>query len=142
MHSGNWIRTHVRDSVDVPTLVKIQLAWSQSVTGPQDRILVGDQVSSNLFYLEGKTRREYVAFPKLDDMNTLIAWMRQEKIRFMFVDIATALYNPQIFGEYYRPQRPGLLNPLKPLPPPFKRVPADPRMPKILDLYVLLPDQL
>jgi 4-amino-4-deoxy-L-arabinose transferase-like glycosyltransferase len=139
-HSGSWIGVSARESAAVSMLVKLHLAWAQRVSGPQDRILVGDHVSSNLFYLNADARRKYATFPKLDDMNELISWIRKEKIRFMFVDIATALYNPQVFGEFYRVERPGILIPLKELPAFFKKLPADPRMPKILDFYALQMD--
>ncbi len=135
LHSGDWIRKDVRKSFEFPSAFKLQLAWSQTVTKPGEKVLVSELFASYLFYFEALSGGNYKGWPKLDSMDDLIEWTRREKIRYLFVDLATALYNPQIFKEYYRVERPGILRPLKPLPPVFRPVPKDPRIPPIFDIY-------
>lgn len=137
LHGGEWIRKDVRKSFEFPTAFKLQLAWSQTVPKPGDHVLVSELFSSYLFYFDGRMNRKYLGWPKLDSMEDLVEWVRREKINYLFVDLATALYNPQVFGEYYRIEKPGVLRPLRPLPAVFKPMPKDPRIPPIFDIYAV-----
>jgi hypothetical protein len=134
---GDWIRSDVSKSYQFPTVFKVQLAWSEKHAQPGERILVGDTFEGNLFYFKGKTRAEYLTWPKLDSMDQAAEFVRNRQVRYAFVDLATAFYNPQVFKEYYQIQMPGLIARKKDLPPPFKPLPRDPRIPAVFDLYDL-----
>lgn len=132
---GSWIGSDVRKSFDFPGVFKVQMALTEALAKKGDRVLVGDNFASHLFYLKGQHRAEYLAWPKVDGMRQAIEWMRRENVRYAVVDLATALYNPQVFGAYYRVERPGVLRPLQPIPAPLQRIPRDPRIPPVFDLY-------
>lgn len=147
MSAGLWMngaeaRTDVRKSYEYPPVIKMQMALANSFAKPGDRVLVSQQFESYLFYLKGQMRLEYIGWPKVDSLDDLIQWVQKEKIRFAFVDLATALYNPQVFQDYYRVERPGILRRLRPLPQVFQPVAKDPRIPDIFDIYAIQTLQL
>lgn len=134
---GGWMRSDVRKSYEFPLLFQIQMAWTEAHAKPGDRVLVSDLFTNNLFYFRGQTRADYAGWPKLDSMAEVAEWTRKEKIRYLFVDLATALYNPQVFKDYYRVERPGILRPLTAMPGTFRLIPRDPRLPPVFDIYAV-----
>jgi hypothetical protein len=140
LHSGGWIGKDPRRSYNISPILKIQMALTQKLAKPGEAVLVSDYFANHLFYFKDELGGAAVSWPKLDSMEDLRVFMREKNIRYAFIDLATALYNPQVLGDYYRAERSGHLRALKPMPAGFTLIPRDPRIPPAFELYAYQPN--
>jgi len=85
------------------------------------------------FYFDQAVKAELVKWPKLDGMEELTDFIRQEKIRYGVLDLATVVYNKEMFHEYFAFGPKTGMRLKKPLPEMFRRAPRDPRWPPFFE---------
>jgi hypothetical protein len=75
------------------------------------------------------------SWPKVNNMQEMVSSIQKEKIKYGILDLATVLHNQEVFGGYFTFNvKYGLVS-LRPLPSIFKKLPMDPGMPPIYELY-------
>ncbi len=137
--AGSWMKQDISKSYRFAPVFGVQTVWAETRVKAGEKVLIGDLFLNYHFYFKGRTRADYVVWPKFDDMDDAAAWVRAQNIRYVILDLATVLYNPQVFGNYYRIAKPGLLRPIKALPDVFKPIPRDAKIPAVYETYEVVP---
>jgi len=131
---NDWAKVHLTTSYRVAPLANVQFQWLKPLFNKKDKVLIGQLMSSYTFYFKKDIHLTLVQWPKLDSMKEMTDFIVKNRIDIGILDIATALYYPDIFRDYYHVTREGMF-PKKPLPPIFKKIQIPKEIPPIIDFF-------
>lgn len=112
-----------------------QIVWVRDHVQKGEKFLAGNVFMSNIFYYREGIRGEAVVWPAVYSIDEAKQYIADKKINYIFMDISTVLYNFQAFGPYFRVNPKTGLSRIKALPPFFKHLPRDPRIPPLYEIY-------
>lgn len=136
----DWRDLEIAKSYRFNPIFVTQLKWMEEHAGRGEKVLVGQIFAACLFYVRDSLKAEAVEWPKRNTMSEIEKFIRDEDVRYGFIDLATVVNNSKPFGEYFevfRKRMPARVSfrTRKPLPSLWKRLLQIPPYMPIYEIY-------